>query len=268
MKTAKTLGLCGLFAAASLAHGQVLLVPNSSPDELWALDATTGDVITTVALDFTSTPINAIDGPAGTILLSDQVDDTIYQLDSNGALIGDYITAPIDNIRGIHRFPNGIVGGATTDGIFAWDTNGDLRAEFIDGDFFDVDFINNLIVGASLGDDNVQAYNLGLTLVGQSAPGSIDFPEQVTFARGGVLAVASFSDESVVFVNPDGSIASSFPLRNGGNGRGIYQLPSGNFIVTDNTNGIDEYDSRGNFIRNIASGSSFRFIDVSRNFTP
>ncbi|MFW5653927.1 MAG: hypothetical protein ACOC0P_07755 [Planctomycetota bacterium] len=37
MKKIQILGLCGGFAIASMACGQALLVPNSSPDELWAL---------------------------------------------------------------------------------------------------------------------------------------------------------------------------------------------------------------------------------------
>jgi len=267
------LSLCGMAAAASLSFGQAILIPNSSPDALWALDPDTGDVITTIPLTFTSTPINAIDGPNGTILLSDQVNDTIFQLDAGGNLIGNYITAPIDNIRGIHRFPNGIVAGATSTGMYAWDTAGDIRTEFIDGDFFDVNFVNNLVIGTDIDDDNVQAYNFGLTLVGETTPGGVDFPEQCALVRDPVtgqplLAVASFTPDTVYFFSVSGNLVSSFPILGGASGRGVIQLTSGNLLVADSSNGIVEYLFDGTFVRTIATGTSFRYLELSRNFQP
>ncbi|MFW5653875.1 MAG: YncE family protein, partial [Planctomycetota bacterium] len=158
---------------------------------------------------------------------------------------------------------------ATTDGLFGWDPAGNLLPGSIPGNFFDGLPDGKLLIGADIDDDNIQAYTRDFVLVGETTPGSVDFPEQIQVVSGNRLAVASFSDEAVFFFDlADGTLLSSFPLRNGGNGRGIYELPSGNFLVTDNTNGIDEYDPDGIFIRNIAAGSSFRYIELCNNFTP
>lgn len=274
MKIAKTLGLCGLFAAASMTYGQAILVPDSTSDDTFALDPATGDVLGSFDMSaYASTPINVIDGPNGTLLLSDQIRDMIFELDSAGTLIGDYITAPIDNLRGIHRFPNGIVAGATTTGMYAWGTDGNIRSEFIDGDFFDVNYLNNLVIGTDIDDDNVQAYNFGLVLVGETTPGGVDFPEQCAAVRNPstgqtLLAVASFTPDTVYFFDAGGNLVSSFPILGGASGRGVIQLPSGNLLVSDSSNGVVEYTFDGTVIRTILSGTGFRYLELCRNYRP
>lgn len=269
----KTATLCTITlscAVTAVATGQAILVPNSSPDQIVVLDPNTGDFVTTIDISgFASTPINVIDGPNGTLLLSDQIRDMVFQLDAQGSLVGDYLTAPIDNLRGIHLFDCGVLGGATTNGLFAWDQLGNLLPNSIPGDFFDGLTYGKLLIGADIDDDNVQAYTRDLVLVGESTPGGIDFPEQINLVDGDLLAVAAFSDDAIFFIDlADGSLVSSFPIRGGAGARGVYQLPSGNFLVTDSTNGLDEYAPDGTWLRNILTGTSYRYIEFCANYQP
>ncbi|MFW5653874.1 MAG: hypothetical protein ACOC0P_07485 [Planctomycetota bacterium] len=266
---AMTCTFAAAWHAAGAALGQAILVPISEPERIAVLDPDTADLITLIDIsDFTATPINVIDGPDGTLLLSDQVNDMVYQLDSTGALIGDYLTSRLDNIRGIHLLDCGVLGGATTNGLFGWDPTGVLLPNTIAGDFFDCLPKGKLFVGSDIDDDNVQAYDRNFVLVGQSPLGSVDFPEQINIVTENRIAAASFSDGAIYFFDFDTGIpVGSFPIRGNGGGRGVFQLSNGNFLVSDTLNGIDEYDPSGIFIRNILDDPTARYIEFCENFS-
>lgn len=256
------------FAAGSVASGQVILMNDATADTVQVLDRTTGDPLGTFDVSFSSLGIAVIDGPGGTLLMSDQSGDTIWRMNANGSLIGQYISAPIDNLRGINLLPNGYVVGAAASGIFAWDRNGDVLSQNIPGDFFDVFYVQNRLVASDLGDDTVDVYNLSGQLIGGLPNGTIDFPEQATLintTNGPRVAVAGFTAQSVTIITPSGTVESTFPIT--GSGRGIIQAGNGNLLVSSNS-GLYEYGLDGTLIRTIMTGSGFRYLHLSRNYAP
>lgn len=255
-------------ATSSAARGQAILAPDSVADVVWALDAVTGDPLGSFDVSgFVDVPINVIDGPDGGLLLSDQLEDMIFRLDGRGNLIGNHLQNPIDNIRGIHRFPNDIVAGATANGIYFWDADGSMLRGKINGDFFDVNVDDRgLILGTNIDTDTLQAYSLGLTFVGESRPGAMNFPQQVALTEAGRAVVANFSVGEVCAFAPNGIEIRRHPIRNNGGGRGVIELGNGNFLVSDSTNGVDEYDADGNFIRNVLAPGGTRYLEYCENY--
>jgi len=267
MQFRSTLALsAALFAAPAFAGDQVLLVQETGDDICYVLSTTDGSIVTTFDASFSSTGIAWIDGPDGTLLLSDQIGDTIWQTDADGTNERDFITAEIDNIRGIDRFGSFTV-GATADGLFAWDANGDILPDNVSDNLFDVlPAPGNLFITASLDTDNLVAYNVTGTEVGSTTPGGVDFPEQISFIDDNGttrVATASFSADAVFIFNLDGSLDRSLPLTT--NGRGVNQLDNGNLIISTNA-ALEVRDLDGNLVTTIAEDGGFRFIHRSSNW--
>lgn len=251
---------------ASQVQAQVILMNDATADSVQVLDRNTGDPIGSFDVGFSTLGIAVIDGPGSTLLMSDQSADTIWQMNSDGSLIGEYISAPIDNLRGINRLPNGYVVGAAASGIYAWNNNGDVLSQNIPGNFFDVFFIQNRLVASDLGDNTVDVYNLSGQLIGGLPNSSIAFPEQATLINtpnGPRVAVAGFTAQNVTIITPGGSIESSFPIS--GSGRGIIQAGNGNLLVSSNS-GLYEYSLDGTPIRTIMTGTGFRYLHLSRHY--
>lgn len=258
---------------ATTAPGQVILMNDSSADVCHVIDPATGDVTGSFDTSFSTTGINIIDGPDGTLLMSDQSNDTVYQLNADGTLIGDYITAPIDNIRGIDMVGNFLV-GATTDGVFAWDANGDILANSVAGDFFDVDNASSAygfpgIVATDLTSDTIHAYRYNGNFVTNTVAGG-DFLEQTTpieIVPGSFcVGVVAFTGANVtVYFTSSGNIDYQFPIT--GAGRGLVQLDNGNLLVSSNSE-LAEYTVRGTYVRQIMAGTGFRYLEHSNNYMP
>lgn len=268
------LGIGALALAAPGVQAQSILMPDTTGDQVIVFDGATGDQTGSFSIAaFTSTPINCIDGPGGTLLLSDQVQDMVFQLDAGGNLIGNYLTANIDNLRGINLAPNGYLLGAANGGFFAWDTNGDAldTSAFPVSSYFDVEVITQgtprpLILLADITSDNLEVYDTAGNLVNETLSGSNNFPEQGQFINtpGGVrYASNSFSDGVVYVYNLDGTDDYSFDIA--GSGRGIVQLLNGNLLVSSSTE-VAEYTVDGTFVRQVLAGSGFRYLEYCDNY--
>ena len=268
------LGIGALALVVPGVQAQSILMPDTTGDQIIVFDGTTGDQTGSIDISaFTSTPINVIDGPDGTLLLSDQIQDMVFQLDASGNLIGNYLTANIDNLRGIDLAPNGILTGAAAGGFVAWDTNGDAldTSAFPVSSYFDVEVITQgtprpLILLADITSDNIEVYDTAGNLVNETPSGSNNFPEQGQFintAGGMRYASNSFSDSAVYVYNLDGTLDYSFGIN--GLGRGMVQLLNGNLLVSSNSE-VAEYTVDGVFVRQVLAGSGFRFLEYCDNY--
>jgi len=257
------------FAFAGAASAEVILVPDSSADAILVLDPDTGDLQTTVDIsDFASTPIEVIDGPGDTLLISDQVGDMVFQLESDGTLVGNYLTAERENIRGIDLLANGFLVGATADGLAVWNRDGELTSRAVDGNFFDaMSEFPGVLAATEIDVDNAQGFSLSNgSKIGETPPGETNFPEQVARIRtadGNRLAVCTFSDSTLYVYNLNGTLDFSFPLN--ALGRGVLQLNNGNILISTG-DAIDEFTVDGQFVRSVVSGGSYRFFSRSDNF--
>jgi hypothetical protein len=259
--------------------GGLLLIPDSTNRRVMAFDAITGDLVDAnfVPADTTNltTPIEAIVGPAGQILVSDQVRDWVFAYDLSGAPIGMYAggnTAILDNIRGIALQANGnllvsVGGGANSNAIAEFDTTGTSVGNFVavgSGGLnspFDVyGRVSDWLVPA-ITSDAVHRYDLSGAFIANLTP--VDtFPEQVAEAGNGNVLVANFSpsaQEGVLEYTSTGTFVGRYDPAPLTGYRGVYELPNGNFLTTTGT-GVHEISRAGTLVSTKISGVSGRFI--------
>lgn len=259
--------------------GGLLLIPDSTNWRVMAFDAITGDLVDAnfVPSDPTNltTPIEVILGPAGTLLLSDQVEDDVYEYDLNGTPLGLYAgnnTAILDNIRGIALRANGnllvtVGGGANTDSIAEFDTNGTSIGNFIATGLGGLDSPFDIYgrtadwLAASIDSDQIHRYDLSGAFIANLTPVNT-FPEQIAEASNGNVLVANFSpgtQEGVLEYTSTGTFVGRYDPAPLTGYRGVYELPNGNFLTTTGT-GVHEVSRAGTLVSTKISGVSGRFI--------
>lgn len=259
--------------------GGLLLIPDSTNRRVMAFDSNTGDLVDAnfIPADTTnlSTPIEAIVGPDGQILVSDQIRDWVFAYDLDGTPIGMYAggnTAILDNIRGISLRSNGnllvsVGGGANDDAIAQFDTTGTSIGNFIanaSGGLnspFDVyGRLNDWLI-PGIDSDAIHQYDLAGTFLANLTSVNT-FPEQVAESPGGNVLVANFSpsaQEGVLEYTATGTFVGRYDPAPLTGYRGVYELPNGNFLTTTGT-GVHEISRAGTLVSTKISGVSARFI--------
>ena len=254
---------------STFAFGQVILVPNSERDVVGVLDASTGNFIEEFNVGgFTEDSINVIDGPGNTLLLSDETNRTVYQLDSQGNLLGQYLnqlTGP--DVQGIHLFPDGTLGTASATGVEFWDARGNRLGSSIAGEFADVSLFRRFRLLSDEADDRLRAFDQQLQLFRQTAVDSVAGAEQIAVLSNSRVAVVA-GDTNVLLIYAPTGLVNALQLPAGGAIEGVYGLPNGNFIVTNDVRGIEEYASNGDFVRTIRAGEGWSYLDLSLNYQP
>ena len=268
----------------------LLLIPDSDNDRVMAFDALTGDLVDAdlVPADPVNltVPINAILSAGGdTILVSDQIQDVVQEYSLDGSYIGVFApvggvdTSILDNVRGIALQPNGhllvtIGSGANAYAVAEFDTAGNYLGNFVANDAgglvspFDVyrragDWLVSGFASAAL-----HSYDLAGAYIADFAPVD-NSPEQITEAANGNALVGNFlgAQEGVVEFTPAGSLVDVYnPLLVGGGNRGVYELPNGNILTTNDT-GVYEIDRAGNLVETKLSDVNARFIEPTSTDT-
>ncbi len=251
----------------SLPDFDVLLIPNSTADDIGIYDPANGNLIGTFLTDTThfSTPICAIPGPDGKIYVSDQVADAVFVYDREGNYISTYAdgTDGLNNIRGIDFRNDTLFVTSGDDYVARFAGEHNRLSDFInDGtDSFDIYFLPDgraLLADIQGTTDNIRLYNADGSFVMELF--SVNFPEQIQIdlvAPGDYLNT-SFSAALITDFELNGSIISTVPWSSG---RGVYRLGNGNLLAT-NGNGVFEIDPvTGAIIEQKATGSG-RFIEL------
>lgn len=271
-----------------------LLIPESTGDRVMQFDPVTGDLINADFIpadpDNLSIPIQAILSSTGdSILVSDQLDDVVQEYDLQGNYLGVFApaggpnTAILDNIRGIALRSDGnllvtVGGGANDDAIAMFDTAGNSLGNLVANGAGGLDSpfgielqttpeegIGDLIIGG-ITSDMIHSYD-SLTGNPISNIGSINtFPEQISFSSIGTEGVGNYlianfsgTQEGIVEMDFSGTALNITNPASLGGYRGVYELPNGNFLVT-NGGGVHEIDGANNLIETKVSGVSARFI--------
>lgn len=257
----------------------VLMIPESTTDNVLVLDATTGDLLSSAFLASNtglSTPINAIPDVDGSgILVCDQIADAVFRYSSAGVAEGLFAPAGgvnntvLDNVRGCAVTGDTLLvtsAGAATNNVQAFDGSGALLSSFIATGAGGLDSPFDVLVRASdvlvsaINSDNVLRYSRAGVFLDVFAPG-IDFPEQIHETASGTILVADFSTSSRVFeFAADGTPVGSYTFGTLGGFRGVYELPGGSLLITTG-NGVYEVMRDGTIVRQIVSGVSGRFIE-------
>ena len=259
----------------------VLVIPESTNDNLILLDATTGDLITAAALTATtglSTPVNAIldiDGEG--FLICDQITDGVYRFSASGvpegifAPSGGVNTAILDNVRGCDIRNDTlyvtVASGANADAIARFDATGAFIGNFIEpgggglAGPFDVLFRDADVLIPSINSDAIHRYDLAGAFLGAFATG-LSFPEQLHETAAGTVLVAEFTlDQLIEYPAQGGAPIGAYSYPGLGGYRGVYELPGGTLIATTGA-GVYELRRDGTIVRQIVDGVSARFIEA------
>jgi len=257
-----------------------LAIPDWTADAVVLLDAITGDLVDPAFIvDPTnlSSPKQLRLSPYGFLTLSDQIDDLVQKYDTAGAYVGFFApaggvnTAILDNMRGHNFRPNGnmvvtVGSGGNQNAIPEFDASGNYISNFIAAGAgglnspFDILFrASDCLVTAS-SSNAVHRYDLTGTYLDNFVP-TIAFPQQIFESANGNICVAGFSVPSALYIySSTGTLLNSFSAVTGL--RGCYQLPSGNYIVTNGTVIAEIDDTTGALIRNIVSGVSAQYVNL------
>ncbi len=272
-------------ALALAQAGEALFIPDSAAKVIMVFDSTTGDLIDPSFLwlddEATGTVIQAISGPNGQILVSDQTRHVVHQYDPNGSYLGVFApagganTAVMESIRGIALRPNGnllvtVGAGFNADAIAEFDTHGNFVGNFVlNGlgglnspfDVYQRGDVDWLV--SSTDSDNVLRYALDTgAFVGELA--SIDrFPQQIREAANGNgnVLVANFSGDQrgIVELTAAGALVGVSDPEELTSYRGVYELPNSNLLVSTST-GVHEITRAGTLLETKYQGSA-RFIE-------
>ena len=270
-----------------LPEDGLLLIPDSAGDRVMAFDPETGDLYDA---DFIpsdpanlSTPIQAALHPdENSILVSGQLADGLLQYDLDGnfmnwfAPAGGVNNAILNNVRGWDLKADGSIlvcnngtASANPDCVVEFDASGNHIGNFIANGAGGLDspfcvlyrptFDDYLVTASS--SDAVHQYDNAGNFIGNLVAG-INFPEQVTETASGNLLVAAFSTPSGCYeYTSDGTYVGFYDVVDGL--RGVYELPSGNILVT-NSDGVFEIDRNNTLVETKISGVNARFIILAK----
>jgi len=263
-----------------VAASKFLLIPDWTNDNVISFDPVTGDLLDSNFVlpspGILASPKHALLNPGGYITVSDQIEDLVQKFDSNGTYLGILApaggvnTAILDNLRGHNYRPNGnlvvcVGSGGNSNAIPEFDASGNYLGNFISAGSgglnspFCITFRDNDVLVSGSSSDAVHRYDLNGTYLNNLITG-VNFPQQVVELSNGNIAVAVFSSPSGLGIYDSNGTQLNF-FTSVTSLRGVYQLPNGNFLVT-NSSGLHELDGSGNFVRTIFTSSNLQYISL------
>lgn len=260
---------------------QLLLIPDWTNDNVLSFDPITGDLVNANYIPPNpgnlASPKHALLNVNGFISVSDQITDLVQKFDTAGNYIGIYAPAGgvnntiLDNLRGHAYRPNGnllvtVGSGANSNAVPEFDLGGNFLGNFIaigSGGLnspFCVLFRANDVLVTGSSSDAAHRYDLNGNYINNLITG-VQFPQQIIELPNGNLALAIFSTPSGLGIyDSNGNQLNFFTAVTGL--RGVYQLPSGNFVVTNGA-GLHEIDgTNGSLIRTIYASANLQYISL------
>ncbi len=261
---------------------RILLVTDWTNDNVMSLDPQTGDLINVNYIPPSpgnlSSPKQARINTGGFITVSDQITDLVQKYDTLGSYIGILApaggvnTSQLDNIRGHNYRSNGnlivcVGSSANQNAVAEFDPSGVYIGQFITTGLgglnspFDILFRTNDMMVTGSSSDAAHRYTLAGAYISDFATG-IQFPQQMAQFTGGRIAIAVFSTPSgLAIYDSTGAQISFFTAVTGL--RGVYQLGSGNYLVS-NASGVHEISSvDGTLIRTVVSSTNCQYITLA-----
>jgi hypothetical protein len=256
-----------------LAGQSLLLVPDSTADQVSAFSPFDGSLVN---LSFItnhgglSTPINATDSGRGTVFLSDQVADAVFEYAFDGTFLGVVADGPtngLNNVRGITVHDGALyianADAPNNDTIVRIDLTTGMQTAWATGvDPFDVYFRSGDVLVSDIGDDNIEAFDFsGAPLPpfhDSDGVTGIDFPEQIQETSAGDVLVGGFSPPDGVYTYDSTGTQVDYFAASGV--RGVFELGNGNIMFT-NSAGVNILDVATGGVSTVATGS-YRFIEL------
>jgi len=282
----------------------VLLIPDSEGDRVWAFSAQDGSLVTdsyiidpgvSGGVDVFNRPIEVLISSTGSLLVTDQFANVVSEFDAFGAFVGVFSlggvrdTQIMNNIRGGHVLTTGpgagdvlVCNAGGTNALLVSQNNikrlapgdGSELADFafnryggIRGPFDAIEYAGSVLV-CDEGSDVIVRYTpegkFDERFVSSFDVPQLEFPQQMAIAGNGNLLVCEFSNGIIFEFAPDGTLAGQFDPGSLNLYRGIAELGNGNLLVTTTT-GVHEVTRSGLVIETEAGGAGFRYIT---QFTP
>ena len=286
-------------AAMPTAAQDVLLIPDSGTDRVWAFSAVDGGLIDNAFINDPGTvgginvfdrPLEVLLGSDGNLLVSDQFSDVVSEFAPDGSFIRVFSNAGVrdtdvmDNIRGGHVLAAGPHAGSvliTNSGrlndlvisqknVKSFDADdGSEQPDFAFNRYggirgpFDVIEYNGEVLVADEGQDKIVRYTLdgkfNEQFVNSISLPQLDFPQQMAIAGNGNLLVCSFSNGVILEFDPGANLVGQYDPGTLDLYRGIAELDNGNLLVTTTT-GVYEVTRTGIVVDVEATGTEFRYI--------
>ncbi len=271
----------------------LLLIPDSTNDRIMAFDPVTGALIDADFIpadpDNLSTPKSAIKKSDGLgFLVVDQLDDAVQEYDLTGAYVGIFApaggvnTAIMDNCRSVDYHPVtgnllvSVAAGGNADSIASFDpVTGAYLGNFIANGAGGLDSPWDILFSATEAfvpasdSDAVHRYDATTgAFIGNLI--SLDsLPEQVAWAANGNILIAEFGGTQVgiIEVQLDGTVVGVYFTAEISAPRGVYELPNGNFLVTNGT-GVHEITRASTFVNSKITGVSCHQINLAVGVVP
>jgi hypothetical protein len=277
-----TNGLYNAVLSPRNAGTKLLLVPEWTNDNVYAFDATTGDLVDNNFIPPSpgqlGSPKQALQTYNNRIVVSDQVTDGVFMFDTSGAFIrlfapaGGINNAILDNLRGIAFRPNKnllvtVGSGASTSTIQQFDTAGVSMGTFMSTNVnspFDILVrSNDILVSNSSGTNDVTRYNPDGSFNSVFIVNAgLSFPQGMQRLPNGNVTVNGFSGAGSGLYIFDSAGTYINTLTGVTGNRGSWRLPNGNFLVTNGA-GVHEINgTTGNLIRTISTSANFQFFGL------
>lgn len=289
----------GFAAGAAHAQQDLLLIPDSQSDRVWAFSAADGSLVTDAYLtdpgsaggvDVFNRPIEVLVSATGTLLVTDQFSDVVSEFGADRSFIrvfslgGVRDTQVMDNIRGGHVLTAGpgagdvLVCNAGGTNALLVSQNNIKRLDPDDGaekpDFafnrygglrgpFDAIEYNGKVLVSDEGQRAIVRFTLDGKFDERFASSfdvpQIDFPQQMAIAANGNLLLCEFSSGVILEFAPDATLVGQYSPGTLNLFRGIAELDNGNLLVTTTT-GVHEVTRTGLVVQTEAAGTDFRYI--------
>ncbi len=268
----------GVLATSASAEG-LLLIPDSGNDNVWAFDPFDGSLVSNNFIPDDgrlSLPITPVDTGNGTIIVSDQSADAIFEYGYDGSYIRTIADNPgsgIDNVRGIAVHNNHIYacvdGGTTPDSIQRFNMDGTGQTTWATGigSAWYIKFRDNDVLVSNSTGDLIERFSFAGSMLApfhdSDGVAGIDFPQQLFQTGSGNIFAAGFSTPAGIYeYDSTGTELNYFDIDLAI--RGVWELGNGKLLYTGGTR-VGTYDTvTGETIDVINElGASFRHIGYS-----
>ncbi len=285
--------------ASSVAAQDLMLIPDSVSDRVWAFSAADGSLVTDSyiadpgvvgGINVFDRPLEVLVSATGTLLVTDQFADVVSEFDEHGAFLrvfslgGVRDTQIMDNIRGGHVLTTGphagevlVCNAGGTNALLVSQNNikrldaadGSEKPDFafnryggIRGPFDVIEYDGSVLVS----DERARAIvrytpegRFDERFVSFFDVPQISFPQQMAVAGNGNLLLAEFSNGLILEFTPQGQLAGQYSPGTLTLFRGVAELDNGNLLVTSGT-GVQQVTRTGLVVATHATGSEFRYI--------
>jgi hypothetical protein len=271
----------------------LLLIPDSTNDRVMAFDPVTGALVEENFIPsddvHLATPKSALYKSDGLgFLVADQIEDVVQEFDLNGDYVGVFAPAGgvnpdiVNNCRSIDYHPTTgqllvtVASGANADSVAAFDpTTGAYLGNFVANDAggmggpWDVLFDATYAYVSASDSDAIHRFDATTGAYVDDFYPVDSFPEQMAWAANGNMLVAEWSgtQEGIIELQPDGTLVAVLYTAEIDGPRGVFELPTGNLLVTNNQ-GVHEITRAGVYVDSKITGVSCHQITLAEGVVP